>query len=299
MKKEKQVLGCESDTNCLAEIGGALGVALLVSGSVGKVGSRYIISLSLTDTATVKVLAREQRQVLSADALTSEMERAARYLVRDLLAGHQGTLIVRASESDADVEIDGRIVGVTPLGRQTLSGGPHRIKLIKTGFITWASDVEIVKNTPLVVDASMVPSIEFINAYEARAGTWRTLAFITGGVGLAAAGFGVAGWAWNGGRADDLRRDVEAANCHAGAEGVALQTCSGFDSRRDAIGRWDIISQAAGWAGLVSLGVGLYLFFAGPNPTAYDQYKPGAGIQVDLDVVPISGDGAVVGTLVY
>src|SRR5687768_16999194 len=41
-EQQRQAIGCESDMQCLAEIGGALGVALLVSGSVGKVGSSYV-----------------------------------------------------------------------------------------------------------------------------------------------------------------------------------------------------------------------------------------------------------------
>ena len=36
LESEKQLLGCSDDTNCLAEIGGALGVSYLVAGNIGK-----------------------------------------------------------------------------------------------------------------------------------------------------------------------------------------------------------------------------------------------------------------------
>jgi TolB-like protein len=77
-EQSKQLLGCDSDTSCLAELGGALGVALLVNGSVGKVGNTYIVNLTLTDASAAKVLAREQRQVQSEAELTSELQSLAK-----------------------------------------------------------------------------------------------------------------------------------------------------------------------------------------------------------------------------
>src|SRR5688572_20043634 len=56
-EQNRQAVGCDSDTSCLAEIGGALGVALLVTGSLGKVGASHLINLTLVDTSAVTVLA--------------------------------------------------------------------------------------------------------------------------------------------------------------------------------------------------------------------------------------------------
>jgi hypothetical protein len=287
-EQDKQMLGCQSDTSCLAEIGGALGVALLVSGSVGQVGSKYLIQLTLTDTATVTVRAREQREVENADELTGQVEAAARFLVRDLLAMEQGFLILKASEGGADVEIDGRIVGVTPLARQTLSGGPHTVKVVKKGFITWAKDVDIEKNEPAIVDASLVPSLEFIENYDSSANTWRTLAYVAGGVGLAAIGTGVGLWMVNGGRADDYESELIRTNCQEGATIAPTGDCSDLRSDRDSIERLDVIAQAVGWVGAASLAAGIWMFFQGPEPGVYDQYKP----QASVTIVPLA-DGVV------
>ena len=51
LEGQKQVLGCDSDTSCLAEIGGALGVDKLVVGQVGKLADNFIISLALCEKA--------------------------------------------------------------------------------------------------------------------------------------------------------------------------------------------------------------------------------------------------------
>jgi hypothetical protein len=60
-EKQKQLLGCTDNTSCLSEIGGALGVTFMVSGQVGKIGTRYHITLSLVDPTKAKVVAREAR----------------------------------------------------------------------------------------------------------------------------------------------------------------------------------------------------------------------------------------------
>jgi TolB-like protein len=293
-EQQKQALGCESDTSCLAEIGGALGVALLVTGSVGKVGSSFLVNLSLTDTKTVKVEAREQRQVASADELPAQVEAAARFLVRGLLEGQQGDLIVKASESGADVELDGRIVGVTPLARQTVAGGPHTLKLVKKGFITWARDLDVQKGAPTIVDASLVPSVEFIEEYDARAGTWRTMAWVAAGVGVAGLGFAIGGWMWNGTRIDDYERDIAAQNCQENPPAPPAGDCSGFATRRDEIQGFDVVTQIAGGVGLAALLAGVVLFTQGPTPGIYEQYRPQAA------VAPLPGGGwAAAGSVAF
>ena len=52
-EQEKQIIGCESDTNCIAEIGGALGVEKIVAGSVGKLGEKYLINVKLINMVLI------------------------------------------------------------------------------------------------------------------------------------------------------------------------------------------------------------------------------------------------------
>jgi TolB-like protein len=58
---DKQLLGCD-DTKCLVEIGGALGVQMLVAGDIGMVGQTYLINLKLIDIDQTKVLSRISEQ---------------------------------------------------------------------------------------------------------------------------------------------------------------------------------------------------------------------------------------------
>lgn len=289
IEQEKQILGCESDVSCLAEVGGALGAALFVTGSVGRVGGSTLLSLALVDTQGARVRAREQRQ-LAADAdLVAEMRRAVRFLVRDLVEARVGYLVIRASEPEVDVELDGRLIGTTPLGRHALAAGPHRLRLSKKGFITWGRDVEVTRDDTAVVDARLIPSAELIAEHESRAGFWRWLAYISGGAGVAAVGFGAWGYyVYNAGRADELDRDAIAAGCDARDPHPSVDCVATFGERRDSIRRFDTIATVTGVAGTALLTAGVVVFFVGPKPGAYDDYRPAAAA-----VVPADGGGAV------
>ena len=52
-EQKVQVTGC-ADNACLAEIGGALGVNLLMASSVGGVGDSYLLNIKIVDTSTMK-----------------------------------------------------------------------------------------------------------------------------------------------------------------------------------------------------------------------------------------------------
>ena len=286
-ERDKQLVGCASDTDCLAELGGALGVAMLVTGSIGKVGGDYLLSLTLTDTKRARVRSREQRTVSREKDLTAAAEAAARFLVRELLARQQGSLVVRCSESNADVAIDGRIVGATPIGQVALGGGPHTLRVTKQGFVSWVRDIEIHKDEPTVVDVTLVPSVEFIASYDRRARLWRSSAYVSGGIGIAALAFGVGGWVWNGRRNDAYERELVAANCQEGAPLPPSKDCTTFERRYDSIIRFDRWTQLAVAGGVLALATSATLWTVGPPPGAYDAYKRATTARVDL--VPTRG----------
>jgi len=55
-EEQKILLGCSDDTSCLAEIGGAIGAAHLVTASLGQVGSVYVFSVKMIDTSRAEVV---------------------------------------------------------------------------------------------------------------------------------------------------------------------------------------------------------------------------------------------------
>jgi hypothetical protein len=64
--KKKQLLGCTENTNCLAEIGGALGVDRLVHGTIGWLGRSLVVNLSSVDPKVVRVVASVSERLKNA-----------------------------------------------------------------------------------------------------------------------------------------------------------------------------------------------------------------------------------------
>ena len=62
LEKIKDALGCDN-VSCAAEIGGALGTDLMVSGNVSKLGGQLKLTLALFDSRQLKVLKRVQKSV--------------------------------------------------------------------------------------------------------------------------------------------------------------------------------------------------------------------------------------------
>jgi TolB-like protein len=72
--KQRAALGCDA-VACMAEIGGALGVDLILHGQVGRVGSKYSVNVSVVRANDSRVIARmsvmtEQNE----DAIVAQMD---------------------------------------------------------------------------------------------------------------------------------------------------------------------------------------------------------------------------------
>jgi TolB-like protein len=57
-ERQKELLGCKEDSSCMAEIGGAMGAAWLLVGSVGRIGQATRVDLKLIEVAKARVLDR-------------------------------------------------------------------------------------------------------------------------------------------------------------------------------------------------------------------------------------------------
>ena len=79
-EKDKQSVGCEADTACLAEIGGALGVEYTVNGSLAKIGDGYILTLALSSTKSASVENRTTENIAKQDQIVASVAKSARIL---------------------------------------------------------------------------------------------------------------------------------------------------------------------------------------------------------------------------
>lgn len=104
--KQEVAANCSVDDSCMAEIATALGADVIVHGSVGQLGSAYVVSVSLFDAAAAKALAREKVQADDLELLGAKVERAAARLA-DVYEGKT----VAALDDDASLDVPLLIAG--------------------------------------------------------------------------------------------------------------------------------------------------------------------------------------------
>lgn len=130
LEADKAALGCSDSTECLAEIGGALGVERIIVGHVGKIAESYVVSLRLIATKEVRV---ENRVSVTFRGLEDQTLNAVRFAGRQLLGivdDTPGTLALSSPHEGAVVVLDGKNVGAFPLRPiGALTPGRHELRV--------------------------------------------------------------------------------------------------------------------------------------------------------------------------
>jgi len=71
------------------------------------------------------------------------------------LAGELGSLLIDTRPAGAEVYVDGRLLGATPLTLVDVPTGAHTIRLLRSGYREWTTTVEIESGQQLRVAASL------------------------------------------------------------------------------------------------------------------------------------------------
>jgi hypothetical protein len=152
----KKLAGCTADPVCLAPLARLLKASRIVAGNVGGLADSYVVNLKLVD-----VDARELRRVSatlrgSPEELIDEIRVAAYRLVApDQLVGN---IAILSDVPGANVNLDGRDLGLTPLPGPLsgISVGVHKLSVTREGFSPFDEDVPVrfEKTTQVVVRQS-------------------------------------------------------------------------------------------------------------------------------------------------
>lgn len=153
--------GCGSEPRCLISVGKALGVDVVVAGNVAALGDAYVVDIKAVDVASGKELARVASEPLRGDPdKLIERVRVAAYklLAPGALRGAIGLLV---DLDGAEVWLDGKKVGVTPLPRPIagLSLGKHQLEVRARDYAPArrAVKVRFQKTSRVVVSLSGEP----------------------------------------------------------------------------------------------------------------------------------------------
>jgi len=134
LEKQKELIGC-TEVSCLAEIGGALGVEMMVNGSVGKLGDVFSLTLALVDTRKAEVRARFQGTAGTEAALGATAKRGVAVLVGKVVdVGGTGMIVVRTIPAGGSVFLDGKAVGTEPITLDEVIAGDHVVSATKSSL---------------------------------------------------------------------------------------------------------------------------------------------------------------------
>lgn len=299
-EKQRQMLGC-ADAGCMAELGGALGVDWLVTGKVTRLPPAGGVPETWTLELTLNSVKKGQREGSVIETARSEAElmgrtgKAAQRLVQRILAGRTGRLVVSSAEAGAVVKVDDQVKGTTPLrGGLLLPAGPHALVLEKQGFVSFQKDVQIEAGKVVEERATLVPSPDFVRAYESRQRKLRAGAWISTGVAavglVSAAVLQTSAARLYGSESTPGTFLYDRRRLQDGIEvegGVNLRAeASSLRSRIETRQTWSYVAGGVGAAAAVAA---TWLWIAGDDPGRYAGF---ADASARLDVAPTPG-GAV------
>lgn len=136
--------GCGGEPACLAAVGRKLRVGKVVAGNIGELGDSYVVNLKLID---VERAAEERRVSERLRGSSDDLIEAVRVSAYRLVAPDdvRGALAVLSDVRGAEVFVDDKPVGRTPLGRPLagLAVGPHALRLEAPGFTPFATQIDV------------------------------------------------------------------------------------------------------------------------------------------------------------
>lgn len=157
------ISACGGTTECIVEVGGALGADRVILGVAGALGHNYSVNLKMVDV-------RERRDVAKAQAALegekSQILESMHLLILKLVDPSQisGKLDIQMALAGAEVYVDGKAVGTTPLPSpiEQLPAGEHALKITSPLMKDYFRFVTIHrgKTTHLSVDVQEIEALK-------------------------------------------------------------------------------------------------------------------------------------------
>lgn len=147
VESNKQAVGCDaSSTSCLAELAGAMGAQLVVTGKLGTLDDVVILTLSLFDSKAGKAVGRVAVRAASLGKVSDKVDGAVVELVSSYRSAEQGDikaklLVLDVEPPRADDDTSGGILGSVTVASPPVSDA---VELQRTfGVIALAGGVVV------------------------------------------------------------------------------------------------------------------------------------------------------------
>jgi len=138
---------CTGEEKCLAAVGKKLGVDIVVTGTVGAMGSAYVLNIKAVDSASAKQVQRIQSDPLRGSP--DELIEGVRVAAYKLLAPDQlhGSIQIQTDIVGAEVKLDDKAIGKTPLPNlgviSKLPLGKHKLRVQAPGYDPFDDEVDV------------------------------------------------------------------------------------------------------------------------------------------------------------
>ena len=170
---ERMMLGC-TDSKCLTALG-QMDIAKLISGSVGKIGNVYSISLNLFDTQNAKAENAISEFCRTEEELIPMVQRAVRKLLglpveasasilppppkpaapTEAAPTGSASLEINSKVRGAQVLLNGQNMGEAPVRVFNINPGPHEIQVSRKGYEDFRQRVQVQPNEKKVLEANL------------------------------------------------------------------------------------------------------------------------------------------------
>lgn len=147
------------DAFCFPAMASALSASYLINAKVSESNKTYVVTMDIINGRTGAVLGsnRERCETCGVEEAGEKMGLAASALRERLetVARAPARFVVRSRPASASVEIDGKIVGITPLDVE-LAGGVHHLRLLMSGYDTLERTLTVVSGVDEGMDLDLV-----------------------------------------------------------------------------------------------------------------------------------------------
>jgi TolB-like protein len=172
-----QQTGCTL-TECAIKAGRILNVQKIVTGSIGKIGKTYAINISMINVESSRIEKSFNRNYEGKiDGLLDILKDIAQEIAGRKLY----KLTIHSSPKGAEVILNNKYLGKTPLARQAVAGSNLKIWVKQAGYKDWEKTVTITKDEELNIEMKKLQGQK--KKSSSRAWLW-----VAGGVGAAALG---------------------------------------------------------------------------------------------------------------
>ncbi|MFH0883179.1 MAG: PEGA domain-containing protein [bacterium] len=168
--------GCY-DVTCLVKMGKVLGAQRVITGSVNRLGRKYIVELRAANVGTGAIEALDTREFTGPVEELTETVRALSISLVNVLTRQKGVLRIRTDPPASTVIVDDVTIGFAPVELERPGGITYTVEARRNGYNTTDKRVLLPENDTLTVTLKLDPFSRSRRRYREP----QTRLFVSGG----------------------------------------------------------------------------------------------------------------------